>query len=73
MMKLFKFSRTSPASLISSTRLLSSCIIRRGTFEPDYLDSAGPVIPTYPPLNIQIKGNKKPKTNKAVIYSGFTN
>lgn len=26
------------------------------TFEPDYLDSAGPQIPTYPPLNIQIKG-----------------
>jgi len=27
-----------------------------GTFEPDYLDSSGPVIPTYPPINIQIKG-----------------
>jgi len=27
----------------------------RKTFEPDYLDSAGPVIPTYPPLNIQMK------------------
>merc|ERR1719402_538695 len=26
------------------------------TFEPDYLDSAGPVIPTYPPLNIQMRG-----------------
>ena len=55
MINLFKFSRTS--SLISSSsRLLSSSIIRQGTFEPDYLDSAGPVIPTYPPLNIQIKG-----------------
>ena len=28
----------------------------RGTFEPDYLDSSGPVVPTYPPINIQIKG-----------------
>jgi len=26
------------------------------TFEPDYLDAAGPQIPVYPPLNIQIKG-----------------
>jgi len=25
-------------------------------FEPDYLDSAGLVPPTYPPINIQIKG-----------------
>jgi hypothetical protein len=24
-------------------------------FEPDYLDSAGPQIPTYPPINIQVK------------------
>jgi len=28
----------------------------RRTFEPDYLDSAVPPIPTYPPLNIQIRG-----------------
>jgi len=27
-----------------------------GTFEPDYLDTEGNTIPTYPPLNIQIKG-----------------
>jgi len=33
----------------------SSASLRK-TFEPDYLDSAGPVIPTYPPLNVQIKG-----------------
>lgn len=26
------------------------------TFEPDYLDSAGPQIPVYPPLNIQVRG-----------------
>jgi len=26
------------------------------TFEPDYLDSAVPPVPTYPPINIQIKG-----------------
>eukprot|EP00092_Neocalanus_flemingeri_P024849 GFUD01026945.1.p1 GENE.GFUD01026945.1~~GFUD01026945.1.p1 ORF type:complete len:205 (-),score=63.93 GFUD01026945.1:72-686(-) len=36
--------------------LFSTSIKSRGTFEPDYLDSSGPVIPTYPPLNIQIKG-----------------
>ena len=34
----------------------STTTCHRGTFEPDYLDSSGPVIPTYPPLNIQIKG-----------------
>jgi len=27
-----------------------------GTFEPDYLDTEGSTIPTYPPLNIQMKG-----------------
>ena len=25
-----------------------------GTFEPDYLDTEGSTIPTYPPLNIQV-------------------
>ena len=35
---------------------LSSSRVSRGTFEPDYLDSSGPVVPTYPPINIQIKG-----------------
>jgi len=25
-----------------------------GTFEPDYLDTEGNTIPTYPPLNIQV-------------------
>ena len=30
--------------------------VSRGTFEPDYLDSSGPVVPVYPPINIQIKG-----------------
>ena len=39
-----------------SKLLLSTSTSCRGTFEPDYLDSSGPVIPTYPPLNIQIKG-----------------
>jgi len=34
----------------------STTTSHRGTFEPDYLDTSGPVIPTYPPLNIQIKG-----------------
>jgi len=26
------------------------------TFEPDYLDAAGPQVPVYPPINIQVKG-----------------
>ena len=39
-----------------SKLLLSTSTSCQGTFEPDYLDSSGPVIPTYPPLNIQIKG-----------------
>lgn len=26
------------------------------TFEPDYLDSSIPLIPTYPPINIQLRG-----------------
>lgn len=40
-----------------SRRLMfSTSRLARGTFEPDYLDSSGPVVPTYPPLNIQIKG-----------------
>ena len=36
--------------------MFSSSRGSRGTFEPDYLDSSGPVVPTYPPINIQIKG-----------------
>jgi len=40
----------SPKLLFSTSRTSG------GTFEPDYLDSSGPVIPTYPPLNIQIQG-----------------
>ena len=39
-----------------SRRLFSTGGVSRGTFEPDYLDSSGPVIPTYPPVNIQVKG-----------------
>ena len=39
-----------------SRRLFSTGGVSRGTFEPDYLDSSGPVVPTYPPINIQIKG-----------------
>lgn len=37
-------------------RQLSITAARLKTFEPDYLDAAGAKIPTYPPLNIQIKG-----------------
>ena len=39
-----------------SKLLFSTSTPSKGTFEPDYLDSSGPVIPTYPPLNIQIQG-----------------
>ena len=41
------------------TRMLATGVCRRGTFEPDYLDSSGPVIPTYPPVNIQVKGENQ--------------
>jgi len=30
--------------------------LKRKVFEPEYLDSAGLVPPTYPPINIQLKG-----------------
>lgn len=54
-MSLLRISRTFLSSS-SKLRSLSSTTTKWGTFEPDYLDSSGPVIPTYPPLNIQIKG-----------------
>ena len=45
------------SSSLRQTRMsLSSTSARLGTFEPDYLDSSSPVIPVYPPINIQIKG-----------------
>ena len=47
---------TGSGSTRQSSRLLSGGVMRMGTFEPEYLDSSGPVIPTYPPINIQIKG-----------------
>lgn len=37
-------------------RSISVSPIGRKTFEPDYLDSSVPQIPTYPPINIQFKG-----------------
>ena len=36
--------------------LLHTSPAAKATFEPDYLDAAGPGVPTYPPLNIQVKG-----------------
>jgi hypothetical protein len=36
-------------------RYLGCSAGRLKTFEPDYLDSAGPQVPTYPPLNIQVQ------------------
>jgi len=39
-----------------SPRSFSLSSAARRTFEPDYLDSAVPPVPTYPPLNIQISG-----------------
>jgi len=38
------------------SRKLHVCALRMKTFEPDYLDSSVPEIPTYPPINIQMKG-----------------
>jgi len=49
----FKSSHQIPIIKISN---FSSSSSLGKTFEPDYLDSAGPVIPVYPPLNVQVKG-----------------
>jgi len=38
-----------------ASRAFSISASKLKTFEPDYLDSAVPEIPTYPPLNIQMK------------------
>lgn len=43
----------SKAHLASRTFSISAPKLK--TFEPDYLDSAVPEIPTYPPINIQMK------------------
>jgi len=37
-------------------KAICTSVSRLKTFEPDYLDAAGPQIPLYPPLNIQVKG-----------------
>ena len=56
-------------SSLRQTRLsLSSTSARPGTFEPDYLDSSGPVIPVYPPINIQIKG--KTTSSNHIVKNG---
>jgi len=49
---------TSPASLFhtSPASLLHTSPSSLKTFEPDYLDSEGVSIPTYSPINIQMKG-----------------
>jgi len=39
-----------------SARGISLSPVVTKTFEPDYLDSAVPPIPTYPPINIQMRG-----------------
>ena len=56
-------------SSLRQTRLsISSTSARPGTFEPDYLDSSGPVIPVYPPINIQIKG--KSISSEQIVKNG---
>ena len=56
-------------SSLRQTRLsLSSTSARPGTFEPDYLDSSGPVIPVYSPINIQIKGT--PTSSNHIVKNG---
>lgn len=47
--------KTSPQP-VSGCRALSVSGVDRKTFEPDYLDSSVPQIPTYPEINIQMKG-----------------
>ena len=55
-MNLARLSRLARLTPHYSSRLLTTTCVPRGTFEPDYLDSSGPVVPTYPPVNIQIRG-----------------
>jgi len=43
-------------SFSEMSRTLTHSAVCRKTFEPDYLDSSVPEIPTYPPINIQMKG-----------------
>lgn len=45
-----------PSTSFHYVRTLSQSAVLRKTFEPDYLDSAVPEIPAYPPINIQLKG-----------------
>eukprot|EP00088_Acartia_fossae_P042279 TRINITY_DN44364_c0_g1_i1.p1 TRINITY_DN44364_c0_g1~~TRINITY_DN44364_c0_g1_i1.p1 ORF type:complete len:250 (-),score=27.35 TRINITY_DN44364_c0_g1_i1:105-854(-) len=40
----------------SAAKTFGCSTVKAKTFEPDYLDSAVPLIPTYPPINIQLKG-----------------
>ena len=57
-------------SSLRQTRMsISSTTARLGTFEPDYLDSSGPVIPVYPPINIQIKG--KSISSNHIVKNGI--
>ena len=44
---------TSPSNTLPTTSLHTGQTVF-GTFEPDYLDTEGSTIPTYPPLNIQV-------------------
>ena len=46
--------KTSPQP-VSGCRALSVSGVDRKTFEPDYLDSSVPQIPTYPEINIQVR------------------
>ena len=47
---------TCPSSILPTTSLHTGQAVF-GTFEPDYLDTEGSSIPTYPPLNIQVWKN----------------
>ena len=55
-MNLFRLHLSKQGMLGKSKLLFSTSTPHGGIFEPDYLYSSGPVIPTYPPFNIQIKG-----------------
>ena len=46
--------KASPSKAHLPSRAFSISASKLKTFEPDYLDSAVPEIPTYPPLNIQV-------------------
>jgi hypothetical protein len=57
---LLRAARLRPSLAASLAAPLHTSPAARKTFEPDYLDTEGVAIPTYPPINIQVPGAAEP-------------